>query len=132
MLNRLPRETDGLLFPGTLKSRRLVYCKTRKRLAQKLQNPRLLKIRFHTFRHWKATMEYHKTKDILHVKQLLGHKSVINTEIYIHIEQALYSQEDAEYITRVASSLKGARALLEAGFEYVTDMNGYKIFRKRK
>jgi len=77
-------------------------------------------------------MEYHKTKDILHVKQLLGHKSVINTEIYIHIEQALYSQEDAEYITRVASSLKGARALLEAGFEYVTDMNGYKIFRKRK
>jgi hypothetical protein len=28
------------------------------------------------FRHWKATMEYHKTKDILHVMRLLGHKNI--------------------------------------------------------
>ena len=25
-------------------------------------------------RHWKATMEYHRTKDPLHVAALLGHK----------------------------------------------------------
>jgi len=32
---------------------------------------------------------------------------------------------------RVARSLKGARLLIEAGFEYITDMDGYKLFRKR-
>jgi hypothetical protein len=32
----------------------------------------------------------------------------------------------------VAKTVKGARALLEAGFEYVTDMDGMKLFTKRK
>jgi len=57
----------------------------RKRLAQKLKNPRLLRITFHTFRHWKATMEYHRTRDIIHVMQLLGHKNIKNTLIYVHL-----------------------------------------------
>jgi len=48
-------------------------------LAFKLGNPRLLKIGFHSFRHWKGTMEHHKTKDIIHVKELLGHKNIQNT-----------------------------------------------------
>jgi site-specific recombinase XerD len=42
------------------------------------------------FRHWKATLEYHKTKDIFHVKNFLGHNSVRNTEIYMNIEHALF------------------------------------------
>ena len=46
-----------------------------------------MRIGFHILRHWKATIEYHKTKDILHVKKLLGRKRVENTEIYIDIEQ---------------------------------------------
>jgi hypothetical protein len=41
------------------------FQKTRKRLANKLQNPSLLKISFHTFRHWKATELHHQTKDPL-------------------------------------------------------------------
>jgi len=31
----------------------------------------------------------------------------------------------------VTKTVKGARALLEAGFEYVIDMEGVKFFRKR-
>jgi len=78
-------------------------------------------------------MEYHKTKDPYYVKQLLGHKSLQNTEVYINLEQAIFSErDDSEYTTRIAKTVKGARTLLEAGFEYVTDMNGYKLFRKRK
>jgi len=38
-----------------------------------------MQIHFHTFRHWKATMEYHKTKAILHVMKVLGHKNINNT-----------------------------------------------------
>ena len=37
----------------------------KKRLAKKLGNPMLSKITLHIFRRWKATMEYHRTKDIL-------------------------------------------------------------------
>jgi hypothetical protein len=36
------------------------------------------------------------------------------------------------FTVKVAETLKEACELLEAGFRYVTDMNGKKIFRKRK
>ena len=130
MISRLPKKYEHVF--SSAHNIRTTFHYSRKLAAQKLGNPRLLQIHFHTFRHWKATMEYHKTKDILHVKQLLGHKTIKNTEIYITIENALFTEENAEYTTRVATSVKGARALLEAGFEYVTDMNNLKIFRKRK
>jgi len=104
------------------------FTRQRKRIAAKLKNPRINQITFHTFRHWKATMEYHKTKDILHVKELLGHKSINNTLIYTQ----LVSFEDDEFTARVAHSEKEACELVEAGFEYVCDFNGNKIFRKRK
>jgi integrase len=133
MLNQLPKNSEKVFGKSTLNGLRATLCTSRKRAARKLANPRLLQIHFHTLRHWKGTMEYHKTKDPWHVKQLLGHKSLKNTEVYINLEQAIFSQrDDSEYITRIAKTVKGARALLEAGFEYVTDMDGYKLFRKRK
>jgi hypothetical protein len=42
------------------------------------------------------------------------------------------STANDEYHVKVAHNLKEACALVEAGFEYVTDMEGAKIFRKRK
>jgi len=57
----------------------------RRRCAAKLANPRLLEIYFHTRRYWEATMEYHKTKDILHVMKLLGHRNVQNTMSYTEL-----------------------------------------------
>lgn len=77
-------------------------------------------------------MEYHKTRDILHVQQLLGHRQIRNTLIYINLENALFQNTDDEFHVRVAHDLKEACKLLEVGFEYVTDMNEAKLFRKRK
>jgi len=37
-----------------------------------------------------------------------------------------------EFTTRVTKSVKGARALIESGFDFVLEMDGVKIFRKRK
>jgi len=104
----------------------------RRTAVRKLGNPRLLKISFTTLRHWKGTMEYHKTKDILHVQRLLGHKSVQNTMIYINLEAALFEAESNEFTVRVAKTLDEACSFVEAGFDYVTDMEGAKIFRRRK
>jgi len=127
MLNALPKRSEKVFATG-LKTHRASFNLQRKRLAQKLHNPRLLKISFHTLRHWKATMEYHHTKDILHVKQLLGHRSINSTMIYTH----LINFEGDEFTCKTAKTIYEAKGLIEAGFDYVTDMNSYKLFRKRK
>ena len=106
---------------------------TRKRLAVKLQNPRLLKITFHTFRHWKATTLYHQTKDIYYVKEFLGHRSIKNTEIYITIERTIFSESsDDEFKVKVAEKPEDIKNLLEVGFKYICERNGLLFFRKRK
>ena len=130
MLNNLPRNSDKVW--ATLYSLKSNFYKTRNSLAFKLQNPKLKQVGLHAFRHWKATIEYHKTKDILHVQQLLGHRDLRNTLIYINLEKALFQNVDDEFHVKVAHSLDEACKLLEVGFEYVTDMDGAKIFRKRK
>ncbi len=97
-------------------------------------NPRLLKITFRTFRHWKGTMEYHKTRDILHVMRVLGHRSLKNTMVYIDLERAVFKQTNDNFTVRVANNVKEVCKLVEAGFEYVTGEydDGGKIFRRRK
>jgi integrase/recombinase XerD len=104
------------------------FQKQRKRIARKLGNSRLLQIHFHTFRHWKATMEYHKTRDILHVMRLLGHKNIKNTLIYTQ----LIDVKSDEYICKTAKTVEEAAKLIEAGFDYVCEIDGIKLFRKRK
>ena len=74
-------------------------------------------------------MEYHRTKDILYVKNLLGHKNIKNTLVYTHLVN--FEQEDA-YIVKVASNLEEFTGLLESGFEYVSDYGARKVLRKRK
>jgi hypothetical protein len=72
-----------------------------------------------------------KTKDMLHVMQTLGHKNIKNTLIYVQLANEMFKDQQ-EYISKVARNLKEACTLVEAGFEYVCDMDGVKIFRKPK
>jgi integrase len=127
MLNCLPKENDKV-FTVDLITMRKRFMWQRNRIAQKLQNPRIKRITFHTLRHWYGTMEYHKTKDILHVQDRLGHKSITSTLIYTH----LVNFEGDEYHTATAKTLKEDEDLLKAGFEYVTERDEVKIYRKRK
>ena len=92
-------------------------------------------IHFHTFRHWKATMEQHKTKDPWHVKMILGHKSIKSTENYIHLEKMMFDGDaNDQFISKVAHNVEEACKLTDVGFDYVTGeyYDGGKIFRKRK
>jgi len=133
MLNALPRKSQRIFSNKTINSLKATFIETRKRIAHKLQNPRVLKISFHTFRHWKATMEYHRTKDILYVKNLLGHKILEHTELYINLEKAIFGDTyDQEYHVKVASTPQEIKALLEVGFEYVCEKDSLLFFRKRK
>lgn len=96
--------------------------------AHKLHNPRINRTIFHILRHFYGTMEYHHTKDILHVKERLGHRSITSTLIYTH----LVSFESDEFHVRTAKTLKEDEELIQAGFEYVTQRDEVKIYRKRK
>lgn len=129
MLKALPKTSELVFGATSLICHRWNFSKQRKRLAQKLQNPRISHIHFHTLRHWKATMEYHRTKDILHVKQLLGHKSINATLVYT---QLIKFKNDEEYPVRVARTMKEACELAKVGFDKFTEINGVQIFRKRK
>jgi integrase len=131
MLNALPKRSEYIFNPNA-KALRSDFTNQRTRATAKLNNPRLKRITFHTLRHWKGTMEYHKTKDPWHVKRILGHKTLSSTEVYINIEQAIFQITNDGYHVKVAHDLKEACQLIETGFEYVTEMEGSKIFRKRK
>lgn len=120
------------IFAKDLRTVRKVFEKQRVNIARKLQNPRLLRIHFHTFRHWKATMLYHQTKDILYVMKFLGHKTIKSTLIYIQLEEAIFKEENDEFICKAAASIEDAKTLIEEGFDYVCEFNGVKLFRKRK
>jgi integrase len=129
MLLALPRK-NSYLFGGTSVSSlgSSFHC-TRRTVANKIQNPRLLRIHFHTFRHWKATATYHKTKDLLYTKSVLGHKSLSSTLVYT---QLVNWETETDYLCRFTKSLTEASTLIEGGWEFVTDMDEGKLFRKRK
>jgi hypothetical protein len=43
-----------------------------------------------------------------------------------------YSLADDEYLCEAAKAVGEATQLIESGFDYVTDMHGCKLFKKRK
>ena len=120
------------VFGKLLKSQRRLFYNFRRRVAGKLNNPRILRITFHTFRHWKATTLYHQTKDIVYVMRFLGHKSIKNTLLYVQLEEAMYQKGNDGYISKAATTVEEVCKLVNAGFEYVCDVGEAKIFRKFK
>ena len=115
------------LFPSSLYMCKM-WRRFKKKTAVKLQDPSLLTIRLYDLRHFYATMLYHRTRDILFVKQQLGHRKIETTMIYT---QLVNFSED-EYHSAVARTVEEARRLIEEGYEYVCDIDNVKLFRKRK
>ena len=132
MLESLPRKQLKVFNYKNAFYLAKTFIKQRRRIAHKLGNPRLLQIHFHTFRHWKATMIAIQTNgNVLNVMTFLGHKNIQNTMKYIHLAEII-SGRSGEYICSIAKTLDDAKKLIEKGFEYVCEMDGAKLFRKRK
>lgn len=131
-IQTLPKTSDRIVGVSSVKSMTTMLCRVKRKAAPSLNNPRLLQIHFHTIRHWKATIEYHKTKDLLHVQQFLRHKDVKATMIYVHLENTLFNENSNEFHVKTAKTLEEACELVKVGFEYVMEIDGIKILRKRK
>jgi integrase len=130
-LSRLPRNSK-YVFKLSQKNRqesfRSYYIRKKKQIAQKQCNPSLKAITWKSLRHFKGTLEYHRTKDILYVKELLGHKNIQNTLVYTH----LVNWDSDNFICKTAKTIEEAQKLIESGFECVTEIDNIKLFRKRK
>jgi len=121
--------SNDKLFKGNADRYGNTYRATRNALATKLQDPTIQQIKLYDFRHYYATMLYAKTRDILYVKQQLGHSNINNTLIYT---QLININED-EWTCKATTNSKEATQLIENGFEYVaTTPDALMLFRKRK
>ena len=83
----LYRVKDAKPFPDS-KWMGKIWRRLRKRVAEKLCNPSVETIRLYDLRHFYATTLYHKTKDILLVKQQLGNKKIETTLVYTQLVRA--------------------------------------------
>jgi integrase len=119
---------DNKLFKGNSEDYGKHYRAMRNALADKLHDPTIKRIRLYDLRHYFATTLYAKTRDILLVKQQMGHKKIETTLIYTQ----LLNLNDDEWTVKTATNVKEATELLEAGFEYIQDIDGIKLYRKRK
>ena len=100
----------------------------RAKTAKELGNPSILTIRCYDLRHYFGSMTYYKTKDILYTKTMMGHKKIETTLLYAQ----LIGLGEEEWTSAVAKNVNDVCKLVEQGFEYVTEMEGIKIFGKRK
>ena len=127
-INRNKLNLNDELFKGDAEAYGKYYRQMRNSLANKLNDQTIRTIRLYDFRHYFATMLYAKTRDILYVKQQMGHKKLETTLIYTQ----LLNLNDDEWTCKAATNVEEATKLIESGFQYVTDIDGMKLFRKRK
>jgi len=128
MIYSLPHRSETIWGKSNFHDFACNFFKQRKQIALVLGNPRIKQIHWHTFRHLRASQEYHRTKDIVYIQRLLGHRSIASTLKYIQLGEFA----NDEFICKVAKSLTEAAALIETGFDYICEMDGVRLFKKRK
>jgi hypothetical protein len=70
-----------------------------------------------------ATMMYHKTKDILHVMKVLGHKNIQNTLKYTQ----LVNIKDDEFVCKTAKTVDEIETYIETCFDYVCEIDEISV-----
>jgi integrase len=127
----LPKLNDYIFGNTNLSSHRWRFDQQKTKLSKKLENPRLKQIKFHSLRHFKATQEYATTRNILHVKEILGHRNINSTLVYTHLVP--FDEEAEAYYHATAKDDKEAGELFEQGFRYeCTTPQGIMMFIKKK
>ena len=80
-------------------------------------------------RHWKSDTKYFKNKHLPYIQKLLGHKSLKTTLNYIQLKVL---PQNEKYVCEVSKNIEESIELIEAGFDYFTDIDFHKLFQKRK
>jgi integrase len=134
LLKTLPLNFGNSLFNPTKGAYDASFIRQRIRCADRLGKPQFLKIHFHTFRHARASIDIANGVPLFEVKQNLGHKSILNTEKYIHWNRQLYHEKNDRYFFASVATDEEAGKLIEAGWTHVCNnpSTGRMPFRKAK
>ena len=128
-----PEDQKTVFTKKPMNTRSSSFHNRMKRLAKIHNNPRFEKIHFHTFRHCKALREYHKTRDLLHVMVILGHRKIETTYKYLRLYNQIYKpQQPNQFITKIASTKKERIELLNDGWILVEKDRDEWYLRKAK
>jgi len=103
--------------------------RVRNKLADNLKQPELKKIPMKNLRNYSGAKLYNSLKDPIAVMRHFRHKKLETTMHYI---RAITIGGEEEYTCKTATNMKEAAQLIENGFEYITKMDGTKLFRKRR
>ena len=119
-------------FPNS-KAIRQVWIDTRRRTAKKLSRPELDQIPCKNLRNYSGATFYKNLpiRDPIAVMRHLRHKKLETTMHYIRAI-VLDFNEDDQWICRTSTTLQEDSQLIENGFQFVTERDGTKLFRKRK
>jgi len=109
-----------------------VWIDTRKRAAEKLSNPELLKIPVKNLRNYSASRIYLESKNsFMAVMQHLRHRKYDTTAHYIRGLVAM--EETAEFETKMTKDEKDIPTLQDQGYDYqFTTPQGTMVFKRRK
>lgn len=116
------------MFKGDAEDYGKYYRAMRNKLAKDLKDSSIHTIRLYDFRHYFCSKQLNDTKDPYFVMVQMGHKKLETTQKYMH----LMNLNDDEWACKTASTVEEVTQLVEAGFQYVTETDGLKIFKKRK
>lgn len=105
------------------------FSKQRRRIANESGNDRIRLITWRSLRHLKGTNEYSKSLDILHVKDVLGHRTLKNTLVYVHLASDGYEEH---YDCKTARTPEERTALIELGYNLVEKDADMWYFKKRR
>jgi hypothetical protein len=115
-----------------------VWRETRNRVADNLKQPELKNIPLKNLRNYSGANLYNTLpiRDPIAVMRHLRHKKLETTMHYIRGITLTY-EEDVQYITKIVklgtpTTIKEITELSDAGYQYFTEADGYKAFRKRK
>ena len=68
---------------------------------------------------------------MLHVKYVLGHKTLRATERYVELYKQVYGNlRPQDYVVKIARTSEEAKQLIKAGFEFVNEIDGEYLYRK--
>jgi len=106
-----------------------IWRRTRNKVADNLKQPQLKKIPMKNLRNYSGAQLYHKLLDPIAVMRHLRHKKLETT---MHYLRGITIGAEEEYTCKTATNVKESTQLIENGFEYITEMDGTRLFRKRK
>ena len=124
---------NDYIFGGKPEKYSYSFQRIKTTLSERLNDPSILKIKLYSLRHaFCMRMIDRYPSDPYMVMYLMGHKHLTTTEKYFHIKKYLQNFQKEKYDCKHAKTIQEATQLIEAGFQYVTTIEGIQLFKKRK